>query len=271
MVGARSWSGEVVSVQSALNHSVVWACNRIISESVAFLPLNILQRKGDSKRVAEEHPIYSALHNAPNDEMTAMSFRETRTSDCVLQGDGYAQIFRRSGTGTAVELRPLLYTQVHTDREKEGEKRLVYVVKDGNSQPKTFTIQRGKPQDILHIKGIGNDGIHGYSVISMARQSMGTAIGAERNVAEFYAAGGRLPYNLKLNQKFASDELFNKFREDWRRTYSEPHGGSDPGAVARISTDRVERERRGSFSKRGCSTSMKFADGFWLARTLSVI
>lgn len=219
--GSRSWSGEHVSLHSALNHSVVWACNRIISETVGFLPCIMMQKQGDQKLPAESHPMYSGLKNAPNDQMSAMGFSETMTSHCVLRGNAYAQIERRSGTGVALELYPL-----HPDKVVpglDGSGRLVYVVKDGNAAEKTFTVERGKPHDIFHMRGIGDDGLVGYSVLHMARQSFGTAIATERNIGNFYARGGRLPYNLKLNQVFKNKEDKEEFRQDWEATYNQPH------------------------------------------------
>jgi len=221
--GFPAWSGEPVSIQTALNHSVVWACNKLISETTAQLPLAMLQQKANSKREASEHPMYAALHDAPNAEMTASTFRESLTSHCVLHGGGFAQIIRRSGTGTAIELNMLPPETVFPDREKTGQKRLTYTVKNGNDPEKTYTVQRGKPQDILHLRGLGWDGIRGYSVITMGRQSMGTAIAAERNVARFYANGGRVPYHLEMPMKFKSDADYEKFRADWEKIYSEPH------------------------------------------------
>jgi HK97 family phage portal protein len=220
--GMPAWSGEAVSIETALNHSVVWACNRIISETVAMLPLVMLQTVKDTKRVAYEHPAYGLLHDAPSEEMTAMGYRSTETSHCVLSGNAYSQIIRRSGTGTAIELHPLQPAQVWPDREKSGQKRLVYCVKEGNAPDKTFTIVKGKPQDILHLRGLGWDGIQGFSVITMGRQSIGTALATERNVARFYANGGRIPYILKMKQRFKTDQDFEKFRSEWEKTYAEP-------------------------------------------------
>ena len=224
-----AWSGETVSLQTALNHSVVWACNRIISESIGMIPAVLLQRKGGTKRVCDgldgnpSHPLYSVMHDLPNEEETATGFTERLTSHCLMQGGGFAQILRRSGTETAVGLLGLMPEQVRPDRERTGARRLVYVVKDGNNQEKTFTVEPGKPQDIFHIRGLGWDGIKGYSVLTMARQSWGTAIGANRNVGRFFANGGRLPYVLEMEGKFRNDTEFEKFRGDWEKTYSDPH------------------------------------------------
>lgn len=218
-----SWSGEPVSLDTALNHSVVFTCKRVIAESTGFLPLNMMQQNGGEKIEAVKHPMYTALKESPNDEMTAQRFRETTTGHCVLGGMGYAQILRRSGTGVAHELIQLLPSQVTPDREKAGERRLVYVVKEGNVASKTYTVERGKPHDLLVMPGVGWDGIRGYSILSLGRQSIGTALATERNVGRFYARGGRLPYNLKLTHAFEDDEAAKKFRADWGAIANNPH------------------------------------------------
>jgi HK97 family phage portal protein len=221
--GHPAWSGERVSTETALNHSVVWACNRIISESVGMLPCVMLRRNGDAHEEAIKHPLYRSLQDAPNAEMTASCFMEMLTGHCVLGGNGYAQIIRRSGTGTAIALRALLPGQVRPSRERTGQKRLMYTVHEGGVPDKNYFVEEGKPQDILHLRGLGWDGIVGYSVITMARQSLGTAIAAEKHVGRFYARGGRLPYNLKLTQKWASDQDAEKFRADWNKIYDNPN------------------------------------------------
>src|SRR5262245_10407097 len=72
--GASSYSGEIVNVNSALTHSVVWICNRIISESIGFLPAILYQDTAQGKRKATEHPAYSLMKSAPNEEITAQTF-----------------------------------------------------------------------------------------------------------------------------------------------------------------------------------------------------
>jgi HK97 family phage portal protein len=218
-----AWSGQSVTLSSALNHSVVFACTRTIAEPMGFLPLAMLQNVKGRKRFADEHPMYSALQNAPNDEITAQVFRESLTGHCILQGNGYSKIIRRSGTGVAVELYPLLPTQVQVEREREGQKRVVYIVRESGAADKTYTVQRGKPQDILHVKGISGNGLVGYSILTLMRQSLGTAQAAEHNVAKFYANGGRVPYVLETSKQFKNDNEFDSFSEQWHETYSHPH------------------------------------------------
>ena len=220
--GMPAWSGEAVSIETSLNHSVVWICNRIISESIGFLPAVLYQRKNGSKQKAVDHPMYAGMQDLPNEEMTAQNFTELLTSHCLMQGNGYAHITRRSGTGTAIELSMLLPQNVFPDRERDGARRIVYVVKEDRQPDKIYTLVPGKPHDIFHLRGLGWDGLRGYSVITMGRQSIGTAIAQERNVARFWAYGGRKPYRIELEQKFRTDEDFAKFRDDWEKIYAEP-------------------------------------------------
>jgi HK97 family phage portal protein len=221
-----SLAGVAVTRETALNHSAVWACNRLISESIGMIPCVMMRDHGGIKRPCDgetgnpSHPLYGVMHDQPNEEITATGFQEMLTSHCLLEGNAYAHILRRSGTQEAMELSPLLPSQVHPDREKTGQKRLVYVVDDIN---KTYTLERGKPHDILHIRGLGWDGIKGYSVIQTGRQSMGSAIAGERHVARFWANGGRTPYTLSLERDFNNDQDFEKFRADWERVYAEPN------------------------------------------------
>lgn len=217
----RAWSGESVNAATAQNLSVVWACERIISESIAFLPLSLMRSTETGKYAQTDHPAYSLLHDSPNEEMTAMGFRETLTAHVVMGGNCFAQIIRRGGTGSAVEMYPLAPSQVKIDRNREG--RLIYVVSEKSQPDKTYTVERGRPHDILHVRGLGSDGVRGYSVLAMARQSIGTAMAAEKYAGRFFANGGRLPYQLKLAQKFKSDSDAEKFRHDWDEQYSDPH------------------------------------------------
>lgn len=219
-----AWSGEVVSRQAALQHSAVWACNQIICESIGFMPADLKRNVRGEKSDAVDHPMFSAMKNAPNDEISAQGFREMLTSHCLLEGGGFAKIIRRSGTDVAIGLEHLLPEQVFPDREKSGQKRLVYVIKNETGAiDKTYTVRPGYAHDILHIRGLGWDGIRGYSVIQMGRQSIGTAIAGEKHVATFWANGGRIPYGVEVAKKFENNTAFDKYRADLEMMASSPN------------------------------------------------
>lgn len=219
----RSWAGEHVSVDTAQNHSVVWACRRMIAEPVAFLPLVMMQETATGKYPAVEHPLYSALKNSPNAEQGAMEFREMLTGHVTMGGNAFAKIERRSGTDVAMALYPLMPANVQVSRERTGQKRVVYEVKEQYGPNQIYPIERDKPQDILHVRSLSSDGLTGLSIVANARQSIGTAIGAERFTGEFWGNGGRVPYMLKLDKPFKNEQDFDKFRADWEATYRDPH------------------------------------------------
>jgi len=219
--GAPAWSGETVSVDTAFNHSVVYACQKVISEPVGFIPSLVCQRKGKNKREATELPLYNLFRYSPNEEITAQSWIESSTSQCVMQGDSFSHIVRRSGGGTAISINPIAPELMHVDRDLS--KRITYTIKLSGQSDKTYTLLPGKAHDILHIRGLGWNGLRGLSVIQMGRHSIGTAISAEKNIAGFYKNGGRLPYIIESEQKFKTPEDGKAWAEDWRQIYSDPH------------------------------------------------
>jgi HK97 family phage portal protein len=220
-IGGPVWAGQSVTLDTALAHSVVWACYRLISESMGYLPASVKRSSGGQKLDAVDHPMFLAMHNAPNEEMTAQTFKEMLTGHCMLGGDGYARIIRRSGTEVAMGLMPLLPEKVRLGRD--NKKRLVYEILNERGIPdETLTVKPGIPHDILHLRGLSRDGKNGYNVLGMAGQSIGAGIAAERHAGSFWANGGRPPYRLHKKTKFKTDEDFDKFRGDWKATYADP-------------------------------------------------
>lgn len=230
--GMPTWSGETVGLEAALGHSVIWACVNLISRAIGFMDaiLKIEQPDGDTSE-AREHPMYEGMRHAPNVEISAKSFTELLTLHCLLFGNGFAKIIRRSGTGTAIELHPLLPQQVSVEREKDGLKRLRYVVKEPGSSDKTYVVERGKPHDILHLRAASLGGLRGMSVLEFGKNSIGTAVSGERNLARFFAMGGRTPYHIELTQKFRTTQDADQWRADWESLMAQPHRApiADPG------------------------------------------
>ena len=104
--GEPSYSGKTVTRDSALSHSVVWACALTLAQTLGGLPLHLYRRlEGDAKEKATSHPLYRILHDSPNDEMSAFEFREIMMLHAVLEGNAYSRIVRQA-SGRIVALMP---------------------------------------------------------------------------------------------------------------------------------------------------------------------
>jgi len=183
-------SGKPVNETTAMQMTAVYSCVRILSEAVAGLPLNIY-RYNDSggKEKAFTHPLYRLLHDEPNPEMTSFAFRETLMSHLLIWGNAYAQVIRNA-RGEVVALYPLMPNKMTVDRDQSG--RLFYVYQRGAEDSKALGGESRvilSPPDVLHIPGLGFDGLIGYSPIAMARNAIGLAIATEEYGAKFFANG----------------------------------------------------------------------------------
>lgn len=221
----RASSGKNVDEFSAMRISAVYACVRVLAESVASLPLHIYKIDGQQKYRAVEHPLYTLLHDAPNADMTSFIFRETLMTHLLLHGNAYAQILR-DGHGRVAGLYPLLPKRMSVEREDNGAKIYVYQIKKGESP----NLKDGgeitfRAENILHICGLGYDGIIGYSPIAMARNAIGLAMSCEDYGSKFFSNGAR-PSGILKTPTLIKDPA--KLRESWESMY----GGENAGRVA---------------------------------------
>ena len=182
-------SGKAVTERSAMQMTAVYSCVRILSEAVAGLPLH-LYRYTDSggKAMALDHPLYRLLHDEPIPEMSSFVFRETLMTHLLLWGNAYAQIIR-NGKNEIIALYPLMPNRMTVDRDENG--RLFYAYARGQDEvirDKSRTVILS-PADVLHIPGLGFDGLVGYSPIAMAKNAIGMAIACEEYGAKFFANG----------------------------------------------------------------------------------
>ena len=162
--------------------TAVYCCVRVLSEAVAGLPLITYRYgKNGTKERATDHPLYLLLHDEPNPEMTSFSFRETLMTHLLLYGNAYAQIIR-NGKGDVVALYPLMPDRMKVDRDEHGHIYYEYM----KQQDEAATMKTGtvilKPEDVLHIPGLGFDGLVGYSPIAMAKNAIGMASACEEYV-----------------------------------------------------------------------------------------
>ena len=221
-----STSGKLVTERSAMQMTAVYACVRILSEAIAGLPLHMYRYKEDGgKEKATDHPLYLLLHDEPNPEMSSFVFRETLMTHLLLWGNAYAQIIR-NGKGEVVALYPLMPNKMTVSRDESGKLYYSYQ-KSADELPKdrntTVILQ---PYDVLHIPGLGFDGLVGYSPIAMAKNAIGLAIATEEYGSKFFA-NGAAPSGVLEHPGTIKDP--QKVRESWMSQFG---GSSNSGKIA---------------------------------------
>ena len=179
--GAQSISGENVTEATAFTYSAFWNAITLISGTTASLPLNLMQKQDKTRRIADEKRVYTVMHDQANPWMTAMAFRETMMSHILTWGNGYAEIVR-NGFGEIIALWPISPDRITKMEMKDGE--LIYTIQVPLSEQ--VTLPRAQ---ILHIPGLGYDGYQGYSVVAMARKSIGLGMAMETFGARYFGAG----------------------------------------------------------------------------------
>ena len=221
-----STSGKPVNERSAMQMTAVYSCVRILAEAVAGLPLHLYKYTDTGgKEKAVDHPLYLLLHDEPNPEMSSFVFRETLMTHLLLWGNAYAQIIR-NGKGEVVALYPLMPNKMTVDRDSNGQ--LYYTYQRTNEEAPTMegTSVKLKPSDVLHIPGLGFDGLVGYSPIAMAKNAIGMAIACEEFGAKFFA-NGAAPSGVLEHPGTIKDP--SRVRDAWQSQFG---GASNSGKVA---------------------------------------
>lgn len=221
-----STAGKNVTERSAMQMTAVYSCVRILAEAVAGLPLHLYRYKEDNgKEKAIDHTLYHLLHDEPNPEMSSFVFRETLMTHLLLWGNAYAQIIR-NGKGEVIALYPLIPNRMTVNRDENGQLYYEYssASDDINSNSSRTVVLM--PRDVLHIPGLGFDGLVGYSPIAMAKNAIGMAIACEEYGAKFFA-NGAAPSGVLEHPGTIKDP--KKVREAWQSQFG---GSSNAGRVA---------------------------------------
>ena len=214
-----SSAGKRVNERSAMQMTAVYSCVRILAEAVAGLPLHLYRYKEDGgKEKAIDHPLYLLLHDEPNPEMSSFVFRETLMTHLLLWGNAYAQIIR-NGKGEVIALYPLMPNRMVVDRDIHGQLYYQYTRSTEEAPTMKGVTVNLPPSDVLHIPGLGFDGLVGYSPIAMAKNAIGMAIACEEYGAKFFA-NGAAPGGVLEHPGTIKDP--QRVRESWQSTF----GGS---------------------------------------------
>lgn len=212
-------SGIKITQKTAFAHSVVFACVKVISESIASLPLILYKEDEKGNRVkAKEHSLYSLLKNNPNKEVTTMQWRETMAANLCLNGNHFTQIIK-NGAGNIVQLWGLDTTRMTAKRlQSTGE--IVFIYEYAWNETTKETKQRVFTFDeILNIAGLSFDGICGISPIAYEKESIALSIAYEQFGGSFFKNGAS-PSGIFSIQGELSQAAFDRMKADFEKSYT---------------------------------------------------
>lgn len=205
-------AGVQVTPQNALNFTAAFAAVNVISTDIASLPLRAMRKMPDgSKRVASDLAIDELVGFAPNDEQNAFRFRQTQMSHVLQWGNSYAEI-KRDFNGVPRGLSFL--NPATTKPERDRNQRLYYQTRDDLSGHRRDLL----PSDVIHMAGLGFDGITGYSPIELARQAVGLGIAAEEFGASLFG-NGAIPKGILKTPKKLTEMAVKNLRESFHRVH----------------------------------------------------
>ncbi|HVK23226.1 MAG TPA: phage portal protein [Actinokineospora sp.] len=207
--GGSTSSGIFVNQDTAMHYAPFFAGVQVISSDIGSLPLPLYERLDRGKRRADDHPLYEVLHDQANDFMSAMDLRETLTGHALTWGLGCAYIERTSG-GHVESLWPLRPDQVRPRLVGDGRRsRLVYV-HTPHDGPQSVLL----PDEVLAVHGLGSDGVRGYSLVRMARQSIGLGLATEAFGSAWFGNGSR-PSGVLQHPGTVSEPARLRMKTDW--------------------------------------------------------
>ena len=209
-------SGKPVNEHTAMQMTAVYSCVRILAEAVAGLPLHLYKYTDNGgKEKALSHSLYFLLHDEPNPEMSSFVFRETLMTHLLLWGNAYAQIIR-NGKGEVIGLYPLMPNRMRVDRDNKGNLYYSYIRYLDEAPTLNGITVTLRPSDVLHIPGLGFDGLVGYSPIAMAKNAIGLAMATEEYGAKFFA-NGAAPGGVLEHPGTIKDP--QKVKDSWNMAY----------------------------------------------------
>ncbi len=224
----RTTSGESVTEATAMSLPAYFAGVRCISEDIAKLPFKVYKPLVRGKELIRDHPVNRLMNFSPNPEMTSMTFRQTLQGWALGWGDGFAEI-ERSNSGEPINLWPIHPSRVLIKRVNN---RLMYHI----FSTKTTLWDRERveaeleSENILHLHGLGNDGVRGYSVLRIAAESLGLALAAQTMGAAFFGngthTGGVLSHPGKL-----TEEAKGHLRTAWMEMHSGARSSGKPAIL----------------------------------------
>jgi HK97 family phage portal protein len=202
-LGRKVGSGVPVTVETAMRVSAVYACVKIIAETLAATPLHIYRSRPEGGRDrANAHPLSMVFGGVANEENTTQELLEYVLASLLVHGSAYCEIIRVGGR--VVALSPLDATCMKPQRDASGK---LYFEYKTNGLARVY-----QTTELWRIAGLSSDAVTGYSNISIAREAIGVSIAAEQHAAKTYSNGASIPGVFEID-KTLTDEGFDRLKK----------------------------------------------------------
>jgi HK97 family phage portal protein len=215
---SRSIAGARVSPDTAMRLAAVYACVRVLAETMAMLPFVVYRDSGGGKERVTDHWLYRLFAKRPNRFQNPFEWREMLQGHLVLRGNAYCQIIANA-KGEITELLPIHPDRVRLESLSSGEYR--YRVHNQNGEE--ILLSRG---EVWHLRGLSSDGIVGLSPIDLARESLGMALAAQDYGARFFSNDAKPTGGwIEFPGAFKDQEAKKVFRESFQAAQSGANRG----------------------------------------------
>jgi len=217
LVSIAGTTGRIVTEQTALSVGPVYACVRILAETLGSMALDLYARTSVGKVKDIDKPLYWILHDLPNPEVTSYEFRNALMGHLILWGNAYAEI-QRDDTGQVIGLWPLLPNRMQRiDRDEHQRLRYWYRLPNGQGLV-LYGPAPGKPSQIFHLRGLAFDAIRGYSPMRLLRDSVGLTQALEEFGSRFFG-NSALPGGILQAKGKLSDKQVDTLKQRWEEAH----------------------------------------------------
>lgn len=207
-------TGIPVDELTALKYATVYACVAKRAKTIATVPLMVFERLDSegARRQARNHGLYGVLHDAPNAEMDAVSFWESRVANMDLWGAMYAEKVTGRAAGDVVGLKPMASSTVTPMRNTSGE--LVYEQVSPGGQKQTIPASR-----VLRINGLSLNGITGLSLVGYHRQAIALGLACQKFGSKFFKQGANFSGVIESGKELG-DKAYERLKNSFDSIYS---------------------------------------------------
>jgi len=227
-VSSWAWTGKTISPDNAMEAPTVYACVRLISQTLARMPWQVLRNSADGASNDVTHPVYQLLNGEANEDMTSFVFREAQISDCLLYGNSFAFI-NRNPAGTPIGLERLRPDLMYMMRDAANQPYYQYWTGKADEKASEEIKQRKfRPYDILHVVGPSADGMLGEAAIHRMRDLIGMELELQEFTSRFFSQNCRPAGVLSMPGRLSAEGA-NRLREAFNRVHS---GAQGAGKIA---------------------------------------